>query len=243
MNNNKVVLITGATGGIGQYLVESFAKKKYKVAVHFKQNQAEANKLKKKIRGKKGELLTIQSDVSSSKEVGEVVKKIILEWGRIDVLINNAAICQSEILPRLTEAVWDKVIATDLTGAFFCLRAVAKVMLKQKQGSIINIGSILGIRGGIGDTAYSAAKAGLVSLTKTAAIELGRFGICVNAVLPGCHRTAMLGKKFSLTLERARQESVLSLTTADEELAEFVVFLSQTKTVSGQVFNWDSRII
>ncbi|MFH1260248.1 MAG: SDR family NAD(P)-dependent oxidoreductase [Elusimicrobiota bacterium] len=243
MTDKKVVLITGATGGIGEFLVGAFAAERYRIAIHFKQNEQQSKCLEKIVNSKGGEGLALKADISKSEEVKDLVKKIVSKWGKIDLLINNAGVCVPEIFLRLSEANWDRTIKANLSGTFFCLRETAKMMINDRQGSIINIGSIIGVRGGIGDAGYSAAKSGLIALTKTAARELGKFNIRVNAVLPGCHQTPMLGANSPAILERARKESVLSLTTSGEELAKFVVFLSQMETVSGQVFNWDSRII
>ena len=140
-------------------------------------------------------------------------------------------------------ADWQDVMRTNLDGAFFLTRDCGALMAKNGGGAIINIASVLGLRGAAGSANYAASKAGLVALTKSAAIELGRFGVRVNAVLPGFHLTDM-GKTASKDyLERARAESVLGMTTDIAELAAFIVFLSKSLSVSGQVFNWDSRIL
>ena len=163
-------------------------------------------------------------------------------FGHINVIVNNAGICRDRTVVNMSDGEWDDVIQTDLNGPFYVIREFAP-LIGAEGGAVINISSIAGIRGNFGGANYAAAKAGLIALTKTAAKELGARKISVNAVLPGFHRTDM-GK--ALPDKYARQieiESVLNLTTDIAELADFVVFLSRAKTVSGQVFNWDSRIV
>jgi 3-oxoacyl-[acyl-carrier protein] reductase len=146
----------------------------------------------------------------------------------------------------MTDEMWNSVIKTDLSGTFYMVKESLKQMIKQKDGSIINIASISAFKSYIGNANYSAAKAGVIALTKTVAREGGRFGVTVNAVLPGFHLSGMAGMGGNSSneyIDIVKKESVLNTTTDIKELTSFIVFLSQVKTVSGQMFNFDSRLL
>ena len=239
MNEKQVVLITGASRGIGENLALKFASSGYKVIINFLKEEEKALAVAARIKNIPQETEIYKADISDPL----AVKKMIKDIGKIDVLVNNASIVKNRTVANMSEDEWDSVIKTNLSGVFYLTRECARPMIKQKSGSIINISSILGVRGLFGTANYSSAKAGVVSLTKTAAIELGRFNIRVNAVLPGFHLTDMSATANKDYEEKVKKESVLNKTTDINELSEFIVFLSRMKTVSGQVFNWDSRII
>jgi len=247
MKNNKaeprVVLITGASRGIGRELALKFSGRGDTVYINYFASEGHAIELVSEIQKNGGEARPARADVSSPKAVNEMIFKIIEKDGRIDVVINNAGIVSHATVPKLEDAQWDSVIGTDLSSAFYITRACAKQMMKLKTGAMINISSISGVKGAFGSSNYAAAKAGLISFTKSAAIELGRFGITVNAVLPGFHMTGMGKNSSERYIEEAKSSSVLGLTTDMGELVDFIYMLSKIKTVSGQVFNWDSRII
>ena len=173
--------------------------------------------------------------------VNQTINDIVRRAGRVDVLVNNAGVSHSSLLPATDEAVWDEVIATNLTGTFNCTRAVLPCMLKQKGGHIVNIGSLSGMRGVSGAAAYSASKAALVGLTLSIAKEYGRRNIAVNAILPGFIPTDM-GTSMPLdSRQRILSENVLGRGLTIQQVAAFVVRLTQTEGLSGQVFNLDSR--
>jgi 3-oxoacyl-[acyl-carrier protein] reductase len=143
----------------------------------------------------------------------------------------------------MTSEMWSSVVKTNLSGTFYMVKESLKQMIKQKDGAIINIASISAFKSYIGSANYSASKAGVIALTKTAAREGGRFGIRSNAVLPGFHFTGMGCNASDEYIEAIKKESILNTTTDIKEIVEFIVFLSKVKTVSGQVFNFDSRLI
>jgi 3-oxoacyl-[acyl-carrier protein] reductase len=143
----------------------------------------------------------------------------------------------------MTDEMWNSVLKTDLSGTFYMVKESLKQMVKQRSGSIINIASISAFKSYVGSAGYSASKAGVIALTKTAAREGGRFGVTVNAVLPGFHLSGMGGNSSSEYVDIVKKESVLNTTTDIKELTSFIVFLSQVKTVSGQMFNFDSRLL
>ncbi|MBI3292695.1 MAG: 3-oxoacyl-ACP reductase FabG [Elusimicrobia bacterium] len=239
----KVVLVTGASRGIGRAIAEAFGARAYAVAVNYRTSRQAALEVVETLTAAGGSALAIQADIGDSHQVDRMIQQITDTWSRLDILINNAATTRDRTILKMSDAEWEEVIRSDLTGAFYCLRAAGRVMAKQRSGAIVNISSLVSLRGAVGTANYAAAKAGLLGLSKVAARELGRYQVTVNAVFPGFHFTD-LGKTASPDyLEQVKRESVLGKTTQIGDLAEFVVLLSQQTTVSGQIFNWDSRII
>jgi 3-oxoacyl-[acyl-carrier protein] reductase len=227
---NKTVVITGITGGIGQVLCKKFSNEGFNVAGCYLNNSAAAK--------------TIQADVYKCDITNaEEVKKFISRFKRIDCLINNAGVTQAALSLKMAESVFKNVIDVNLNGAFWVTKEAAKIMMRQKAGSIINISSISSVKSPEGAANYSASKAALNSLTKTFARELGRFNITVNAVFPGFHKTAIGAAAAGNYIENVKCESVLNTTTDINELVNFVHFLAGLKSVSGQIFNVDSRLI
>lgn len=258
MDTKPVALITGASRGIGRELALEFSRAGFIVVINFLEQKEKAEDLLFEIRNQSvqaeippgaggpaqsGQAEIYQADISDSREAADMVKQIIDKNKRLDVLVNNAGMVINRSIMNMSPEEWDKVMRVNLNGVFYLIRACSKPMIKQKGGSIINISSIIAARGLAGTSNYAAAKAGIVSLTKTAAKELGRFNIKVNAVMPGFHLTDMGKTSRNDYYDNVKKESVLSRTTDIHELARFVVFLAGMQTVSGQVFNWDSRII
>lgn len=239
----KVVLVTGASRGIGRAIAEAFGARAYAVAVNYHSSRSAAEDVVETVQAAGGPALAVQADVANSRQVNRMVQKVIDTWSRLDVLVNNAAITRDRTILKMNDAEWEEVIRVDLTGSFYCLRAAGRVMAKQRSGAILNVSSLVGLRGAVGTANYTAAKAGLLGFTKTAAREFGRYHVTVNAVLPGFHLTDLGNTASPEYLQQVKRESVLGKTTQMGELAEFVVLLSQQTTVSGQVFNWDSRIV
>lgn len=236
------MLVTGASRGIGKVIALEFAKSKYTVVVNYKNDENSAKDVIDSIIKSKGEAFSIKADVSSVNDVNNMIEEIIKKFYKIDVLINNAGIICDSLIINMDEKKWDIVLNTNLKSVFLCCKAVSKHMIENKKGSIINVSSIVGVRGNIGQANYSASKAAILGFTKSFAKELGAYNICVNAVLPGYHLTD-LTNKYPDTIIRAKEESVLNKLADLDEVAKFVVFLSGLKSISGQVFNIDSRII
>ncbi len=240
----KTALITGASRGIGRALALAFGKEGYAVGVNALRDQMGAEAVVQEIfDGGNKHAEVFLADVRDSLRVRAMIDALIVRWGRLDVLINNAGLTRDRTILKMTNAEWNDVLDTNLSGAFWCLREAARVMAKEKTGHILNIASIMALKPGFGNANYCASKAGLVALTKTAARELGRFNICVNAVLPGFHETSM---SYSLTPElkaKVMAEHALSRHTDLQDLTHMVLSLVQNTSVSGQVFNVDSRIV
>lgn len=239
---SRIVLITGSSRGLGRALALECGKQGERVAVHCRERLAEARKVAEAIRTLGGEADVFQADVRVYPEVETMVKAILQRWGNIDFLVNNAGVAIDALLVKTDEAAWDGVVGTNLTGAFHCLRAVAPSMIKAKKGRIISIGSVVGLTGRKGEAAYAASKAGLLGLTRTAARELGRFGIQVNLVLPGFHLTEMGQAVTPAGLQEIEAARLLPAGISLEETARAIRMLSLIPGVSGQVWNLDSRV-
>jgi 3-oxoacyl-[acyl-carrier protein] reductase len=241
MNEKKVVIITGAPRGIGREIALAFAGAGYRVAANYIKSREAALSLKAEIEKLGGKCEVYKCDVSDHSEVRILAESVNKDLGGIDTLVNNAAVCRDSLITNMTENEWDDVIKTGLSGPFYMTKECAGLM--PAGGAVINIASIAGVRGNYGGGNYAAAKAGLISLTKTAAKEFGAKGITVNAVLPGFHLTDMGKTMPEKYTAKITAESALNRTTDIKELAAFVVFVAGLKSVSGQVFNVDSRVV
>ncbi len=238
-----VVLVTGGSRGIGRAIAVAFGKRKYRVAVNYFQSDDQAHSLADELRDLGAEALLVKADISNSKKVVNMLHVIEEKWGAIDLLINNAGVTRDRSILKMTDEEWREPIDVNLSGAFWCLRECARRMVKQKDGSIVNVSSIVGVRGSVGNANYAASKAGLIGLTKAAARELGRFNVRVNAVLPGYHLTDMGQELNEEQILSVRKAHVLDKLTDLSELAEFVAFVAEQKSASGQIYNFDSRVL
>ncbi|MFZ3065074.1 MAG: SDR family NAD(P)-dependent oxidoreductase [Nitrospirota bacterium] len=242
-----VVIITGASRGLGRAIALKYGREGWSVLINYLEQKKAAEAVAEKIRSLDGKAEIYQADVSKAKDVKNMIDAAVKKWGRIDVLINNAAITRDSLLIKMKEEDWDSVLKTNLKGAFICIQQAAKIFIQQKEGHIINIASIVGMQGREGQANYSAAKAGLIGLTKAAAIELGEYNIKVNAVIPGYLPTEMGADISDKIKEQIIEKNVLKRYPpggkGEGEVADFVHYLSTKENISGQVFNLDSRII
>ena len=191
MEENKTVLITGASRGIGKETALRFAKAGYNIVINYVSSKTNVEELKKEFDEYKVETLILKADVSNKEEVEELVKKAIDKFGKIDVLVNNAGIRKDNLLMRMSEEEFDKVIEINLKGTYLVTKAVTKYMMKQRKGSIINLSSVVGVAGNAGQCNYSASKAGIIGFTKSIAKELASRNIRANAIAPGFIETDM----------------------------------------------------
>ena len=232
---NKIALVTGAARGIGQAIAMQLASDGADLALCDVKAEWLADTLAKvNALGRRAEGYAM--DVANAAAVGEAVAQVLADFGRIDVLVNNAGITRDTLLIRMTEEDWDAVLDINLKGAFLTTKAVVKSMMKQRSGAIVNIASVVGIMGNAGQANYTASKAGLIALTKTTAKELGSRNVRVNAVAPGFIRTAMTEK-----LPEAAKEAMLRLVPLGrpgepEDVAKAVAFLASDAAayVNGQ---------
>lgn len=234
---NRVAVITGGTRGLGRELAMAFHEESWLVAVNYLTSSEKAAELA----GTMGDrVMLLKTDVSRADDVRSMAGKISCKWKNVDVLINNAGISVDSLLPRQKEDDWERVIDVNLRGAFNAIRAFAPLM--SRGGHIVNISSYSGLKGNAGQSAYSASKAALLGLTKSAALELGEYDIRVNAVLPGYMPTEM-GLASGGALNIARTAGLLNTLSDPGEVARFILYLVGTRNISGQVFCLDNRII
>ena len=181
----RSALVTGASKGIGRAIALRLAEKGVRVAVNFNTSADAAEQVADTIRGMGVEAMTVRADVGRLDQVGEMVESINDAWGQVDILVNNAGIIGDTLMVRMSDEQWDSVLSTNLNGTFYCARAVLRTMLRRRWGRIINIGSVVGLRGNVGQVNYAASKAGIVGFTKALAKEVATRGITVNTVTPG----------------------------------------------------------
>ena len=220
-----VVVVTGASRGLGRAIAEEVARGGAKVVVNYSRSQEPAEELVNEISESGGEAIAVQADVSDAEQAQKLIDQAIEEYGRIDVLVNNAGINIDRTLKKLSVDDWDKVIQVDLNSAFYTVHAVLPHMTEQGGGKIINMSSFVGEAGNIGQANYSAAKAGLLGFTKTAAKELARYGITVNSICPGFIETDMVASIPDDAKEKLLKSVPLGRFGHPDEIARAVRFL------------------
>jgi len=238
---NKIALITGGSRGIGKSIVQTLSKEGYFTIINYQSNQAIAEKLLEEIKTHGGDGICYQCDISSFDATERMFKDIIMQFNRIDVLINNAGITKDQLMLRMTEEEFDTVLDVNLKGAFNCIKHVTRQMLKQRFGNIINITSVVGISGNSGQANYSASKAGLIGLTKSIAKEYAPRGIRVNAVAPGFIDTDMTQNLNEDVKSELLKQIPLNAFGSVEDVAELVAFLvsDRAKYITGQIIAVD----
>ena len=244
MLKGKVALVTGAGRGIGKEIALQLASHGAKLIVNYRGNEAQANEIVKEIKDAGGEAIALKADISKENEAKELINQAIEQYERLDILVNNAGITKDGLLIRMSEADFDQVINVNLKGSFYCLKHAALVMLKQRAGKIINIASIVGIMGNIGQINYAASKAGVIGMTKTAARELSSRGITVNAVAPGFIETDMTKSLPDKIKEAGISNIPLKRFGTSSEVAGVVSFLASEAAnyITGQVICVDGGI-
>jgi len=236
----RVVVVTGGSRGIGRAVAIRLAGPGTKVYFNYsKSDRSDADATEKLIEAAGGSASSSRVDVTAPEDVQRFIGHIVEESGRIDVLVNNAGITRDGLLMRMKEDDWDRVLAVNLKGAFNFIQAVARPMLKQREGRIVNITSVVGVMGNAGQANYTASKAGLIGLTKTAARELASRGITANAVAPGFVDTAMTEGLTDKVKEAMLAQIPLKRMGKPEDIAETVAFLASAEAayITGQVIH------
>ncbi len=237
----KVAIVTGGSMGIGRAIALDLAAHGADVALNYRKHADEANAVVAEIgrMGRRG--LAIQADVASFADAQRMVDAVREKLGRLDILVNNAGINRDGVVWKMTESQWDEVLGTNLKGYFNYIRAAAPIFKEQGAGKIVNITSINGLRGKFGQSNYSAAKAGIIGLTKAIARELGKFSVNVNAVAPGLIETDMMKEAPQDVKDKALAEIVLGRLGAPEEVAHVVTFLCSdlARHITGEVIKVD----
>lgn len=238
---NKVAVITGASRGIGRQIALSMAEEGAIVIVNYNGSAEKAKEVVKKIIETGGKAETYQCNVSDFQKAATLMDYVVKTYGRVDILVNNAGITRDNLLMKMSEEDFDAVLNTNLKGAFNCIRHISRQMIKQKSGRIINISSVSGVMGNMGQANYSASKAGVIGLTKAAAREMASRGITVNAIAPGFIKTEMT-EVLSETVKTAAEAQIpMKHFGETSDIAHMAVFLASDKAryITGQVISVD----
>ena len=242
--DGKVAIITGGASGIGKKTAEIFSKEGTAIAI-FDVNRDALNQTEKEIRDNGGKCNGYVVDVTNFEDVTEKVKEVIEDFGEIDVLVNNAGITRDNFLTKIEIEDWNKVIAINLTGTFNCAKAVAPYMMEKNKGNIVNVSSVVGVYGNIGQTNYAASKAGVIGLTKTWAKEFAKKGIRVNAVAPGFIKTPMTDKVPEKVLEIMISKTPMGRMGESLEVANAILFLASEESsfTTGHILHVDGGLV
>ncbi len=242
---NKTALITGASRGIGKGIAVEFAKQGANVAFTFNASVEAAKELEKELESYGVKAKGYQSNAANFDAAQELVKQVLVDFESLQILINNAGITKDNLLMRISEADFDKVIEVNLKSVFNLTKAVIRPMMKQRQGSIINMSSVVGVKGNAGQTNYAASKAGILGFTKSVALELGSRNIRCNAIAPGFIETEMTAKLDQNTVDEWRKAIPLKRGGSPEDVANACVFLASDLSgyITGQTLNVDGGML
>ncbi|GAA3788567.1 3-oxoacyl-[acyl-carrier-protein] reductase [Corallibacter vietnamensis] len=241
----KTAIITGASRGIGKGIAEVFAQQGANIAFTYSSSVEAANALEKELNDLGVKAKGYQSNAADFAQAQELADAVVQEFGSIDVLINNAGITKDNLLMRISEEDFDKVIEVNLKSVFNMTKAVQRTMLKQRQGSIINMSSVVGVKGNAGQTNYAASKAGIIGFSKSVALELGSRNIRSNVIAPGFIETEMTAKLDENTVKGWRDAIPLKRGGTPEDIANVCVFLASDMSayVTGQTINVDGGML
>ena len=240
----KVAVVTGAARGLGRAIALRLARGGARVVVNYRENATAANEVVEQVLAGGGQAFAFMADVRQPSQAQGLIEAAVNTYGRLDILVNNAGTTRDTLLMRMSEEDWDIVVDTNLKGAFNCIKSASRQMMRQRYGRIVNITSVAGLGGNVGQANYAAAKAGLIGLTKTVAKEMGSRSITCNAVAPGLVRTDLTASLPPELVQVAIERTPLGRTGTPEEIAEAVVFLAsdQAGFITGQVLAVDGGL-
>lgn len=241
----KVAIVTGGSRGIGQAIAEKLSEAGYDLVLNYRSREDEALAVKNAMEAKGGVCEIVQADVSQFDDAKKLIQFTKKTFGRIDVLVNNAGITKDALLPMMKEADFDAVIEVNLKGTFNCMKHAMRAMMKQKSGVIINISSVIGLMGNVGQTNYAASKAGVIAMMKSLAKEGGAFGIRANAIAPGFIQSRMTDNLPEEIKEEMLKAIPLRAFGQPEDVANLVKFLvsDDARYITGQVINVDGGMV
>ncbi|MDA7836205.1 3-oxoacyl-[acyl-carrier-protein] reductase [Salibacteraceae bacterium] len=242
---NKVSIITGATRGIGKGIAELFADQGSHIIFTYVSSDEKARALESELQAKGVKAKGYKFNVADFTACEEMANDVVKEFGSIDVVVNNAGITRDNLLMRMSEEQWDEVINTNLKSVFNMTKAVQRTMLKQRKGSIVNMSSVVGVKGNAGQANYAASKAGLLGFTKSVALELGSRNIRCNAIAPGFIETEMTGALDEATVQGWRNAIPLKRGGTTEDVANLALFLASDMSayITGQTINVDGGML
>lgn len=238
---DKTVIVTGGAKGIGKAIALKFAGEGANIVLNYRSTSPE--EVKNEIEEMGVKCLTVQADVSKADEAQKLVDAAIAEFGGVDVLVNNAGITRDTLLMRMSEEDFDTVIDTNLKGCFNMIKAVNKIMMKQRSGAIINMSSVIGLAGNVGQVNYAASKAGVLGMTYSVAKELAARNITCNAIAPGMIATDMTDVLSDKMKEQILAGIPLKRFGQPEEIADTALFLAKSKYITGQVITVDGGMV
>ena len=241
----KVALVTGASKGIGRAIAQKFVEAGAQVAFTYLSSVEKGQQLEQELSAGGGKAKGYRSDAANTAQAEQLVEDVVKEFGRLDIVVNNAGITRDGLLMRMNEEQWDAVINTNLKSVFNVTKAATKHMMRAKQGSLINITSVVGIKGNAGQANYAASKAGIIGFTKSVALELGSRNIRCNAIAPGFIETEMTAELDQKVVDEWRKAIPLKRGGTPEDVANAAVFLAsdQSAYISGQVLQVDGGML
>ena len=237
-SSRPVAIVTGSSRGIGRAIAIELARRGMAIVVNYRSAEAEAKDVAAELATAGADCLCLQADVAQPDEARGLIRRVHEQWGRVDVLVNNAGITRDRTLRKLTDEDWLDVINTNLGSVYYCTSAAMPIMIGQGYGRIINISSYVGQAGNFGQANYGASKGGIIAFTKTAALELARYGITVNAIAPGFTETEMLSKVPADVQEKIRERIPMGRFGKAQEVAKVVAFIAtEADYITGQQIN------